>query len=71
MARRSFAVFVDVALPSQSGTRELEELFYSWALRAHEPPIPLEGGYGRALKHNAQKLCAVRLRRTVRRYAAA
>ena len=22
------------------------------------PPIPLEGGFGRAPKHNAEKLCA-------------
>jgi hypothetical protein len=27
-------------------------------LGVEEPPIPLEGGFGRALKHNAEKLCA-------------
>ena len=29
------------------------------ALGSEEPPIPLEGGFGRAPKHNAEKLCAV------------
>jgi len=30
-------------------------------LGAEEPPIPLEGGFGWAPKHNAEKLCAVGL----------